>query len=108
MSGKDARRHRRIPYIGSIQISWETSGQARFAQGRCVDVSEGGLKLEVPVPVPLRTSIIMRSEKIQLSGSATVRHIARYGSKYILGIEMSQKLQEKTFASLQEGWPRVV
>jgi hypothetical protein len=62
----------------------------------------------VPVPVPLRTSIIMRSEKIQLSGSATVRHIARYGSKYILGIEMSQKLQEKTFASLQEGWPRVV
>jgi hypothetical protein len=104
VSSKDSRRHRRMPYIGSIQIGWEASGQARFAQGKCIDISESGLRMEVPVPVPLRTTISIRAEKITLNGSATVRHVDRYGSKYILGIEMSQILQDKTLAAIREPW----
>lgn len=101
---RDSRRHRRIPYLGSIQISWESYGQARFAQGKCLDISESGLRIEVPVPVPMRTSVFLRADRIQLSGAATVRHLSRYGAKYILGIEMSQALQEKTLAAIREPW----
>lgn len=104
MSSKDSRRHRRIPYLGPIQISWESYGQTRFAQGKCLDISENGLRIEVPIPVPVRTSIVLRAERIQLSGSATVRYSTRYGAKYILGIEMSQVLQEKTLAAIREPW----
>lgn len=101
MSSKDSRRHHRIPYIGSIQISWETSGQARFTQGKCIDISESGLRMAVPVAVPVRTNISMRAEKMKLSGSATVRHVERYGAKYILGIEMTQILQESVLAAIR-------
>jgi hypothetical protein len=83
---------------------WEASGQTRFAQGKCIDISETGMRMEVPVPVPLRTTVAVRAEKIRLNGSATVRHVARYGSKYILGIEMSQILQEQTLAAIREPW----
>lgn len=60
--------------------------------------------MEVPVPVPVRASISIRAEKIRLSGSATVKHVERYGSKYILGIQMNQILQEKTLAAIREPW----
>ncbi|HML18027.1 MAG TPA: PilZ domain-containing protein [Bryobacteraceae bacterium] len=104
MSNKDSRRHRRIPYIGPIQISWEASGQTRFAQGKCIDISESGLRIEVPAPVPPRANLSVRAERIKLSGSATVKHVARYGSKYILGIEMSQRLGDKTLSAIREPW----
>jgi hypothetical protein len=104
VSSKDSRRHRRIPFIGSIQIGWEASGQARFARGKCIDISESGVRMEVPVPVPMRANVSIHAEKIRLNGSATVRHVERYGSKYILGIEMSQVLQGKTLAAIREPW----
>ena len=73
----------------------------RFAQAKCLDVSENGMRVEGPVPVPLRTNILVRAERIHLSGSAVVKHVARYGAKYILGLEMSQALQQKTLAAIQ-------
>lgn len=77
----------------------------RFAHVKCVDVSEGGMRVEGPVPVPLRANILLRAERIHLSGSAVVKHVARYGAKYILGLEMSHALQEKTLAAIQQAPP---
>ena len=105
MAASDGRRHRRVPYIGPIRLSWEDErGQPKFVQAKCVDISESGLRVEVSQSIPVRTCLILRAERINLSGSATVRHSQRYGSKYILGIELSQSLQDKTLAMVREPW----
>jgi hypothetical protein len=105
MPASDVRKHRRIPYMGPIRLSWEDErGQPRFVQSKCVDISERGLRVEAPQPIPVRTCVMLRAERINLSGSATVRHSERYGAKYLLGIELSQILHEKTLALVREPW----
>ena len=102
---KEARRHHRIPYSGSIRISWvEPSGSPRFANGKFIEVSESGMRIEVPVNIPARTAIQLNAERIKLAGSATVKHVVRHGAKYLLGLELSQTLQEKTIIALREPW----
>ena len=91
--------------MGPIRLSWEDErGQPRFVQAKCLDISESGLRVETSQPIPLRTGLILRAERINLSGPATVRHSQRYGAKYILGIELSQVLHEKTLAMVREPW----
>jgi hypothetical protein len=89
-----------MPYIGPVQISWSVSGETRYANCKCMDVSERGLRLEVPVPVPATTEIYLNAQRIKISGVARVRHVARYGAKYLIGVELSQTLQEKVVAAL--------
>jgi hypothetical protein len=102
---RDVRRHRRIPYVGVVRLTWEDAqGQPRYAQGQCIDVSEGGLRIEVRTPVVAHTHLMLNAEKIKLSGSAKVKHVERYGSSYILGLELSESLREKTLAAIREPW----
>jgi hypothetical protein len=104
-STKNARRHHRIPYVGLIQISWEdASGRSHFAQAKCVDISETGLRVEAPEPIPVSTSVMLRAGRINLAGASRVKHLDRYGSKYILGLELSQALRDKSLALIQEPW----
>ena len=102
MSKADIRRHERLPYLGPVFISWEDKhGLPKYAQARCRDVSEGGLRIEVPEPIPVHSRISLRADRIDLHGSATVKHIARYGSKYILGLNLSQALRDKALAVIR-------
>jgi hypothetical protein len=103
---KNQRRHRRIPWINPIRISWEEKGEQRYSFAKCIDLSETGLRIEVPQPVPRGTIILLQSERIKLSGAATVRHIVRHGSKYLLGLELTQAILGDTIAKL-EGRPVV-
>ena len=94
MSDREARRHPRILYAGPLDLSWEdASGPPKFTRAKCTDVSEGGLRLDMLVPVPLRTHVSLRAERLKLSGSATVRRVARSGSKYSVSVELSQPLR---------------
>lgn len=45
--------------------------------------------MECPEPIALRSYIVLRAERIGLSSNASVRHCARFGGKYILGLEFS-------------------
>jgi PilZ domain len=102
---KDVRRHHRVPYIGPVQISWESAdGNTRYAQGKCVDLSEGGLRVEVSHPVPVRTNVSLRADRIKLAGSAWVKHSTRHGARYILGLELSQVLTDKALTAVREPW----
>ncbi len=102
---KDVRRHRRIPYVGVVRLTWEDAqGQPRYTQAQCIDVSESGLRVQVNMPVAARTRLMLNAERIKLSGSASVKHVERYGSKYILGLELSEVLREKTLAAIREPW----
>ena len=103
---KNNRRSRRIPYVGPIRISWEDNGQPRFALAKCIDLSQNGLRIEAPQSVRPGTVIHLAAERIKLTGSATVRHSDRHGSKYLLGVQLNQAVLEKTIAEL-EGSPVV-
>jgi|SRR5579863_6614398 len=102
---KDGRRHYRVPYVGPIRLKWDDArGNARFVQGKCIDVSENGLRVEVPTRIEPGTRIFLNAERIKLSGAAAVKHVERSGARYILGLELSEKAQEKTLAALAEPW----
>jgi hypothetical protein len=93
ISKRDLRRHQRVQYLGPARISWEdANGFPKYAQGSCLDVSASGLRMNVEVfePIPVRSRVSLRVDRIKLAGSATVRHVARRGAKFVVGLEMSQ------------------
>ena len=99
-TGKNKRRHRRVSYLSPIRISWEDRGQQRYALGKCVDISQAGLRLETPQPIAPGTLIQVAADQVKLSGSATVKHTVRIGSKYLLGAELTQFMLDSTVADL--------
>lgn len=104
MSKKDLRRHPRLPYLGRVRISWEdTHGTPKYALANCMEISEGGVRIETPEPIPVYARVSLRVEQINLVGSAAVKHIARRGSKYVLGLEMSQPVRDRTLDLIREG-----
>ena len=103
MSGKNIRRHLRIPYFGPVRISWQDrNGVPGYARGKCLDVSAAGLRIETPGEIPVRTQVSLSADRINFAGSATVKHVERIGGKYILGLELSQALRERTLALAAE------
>jgi hypothetical protein len=105
MSLRDVRRRQRIPYVGRVRISWEgTDGEIRYADVKCFDISEGGLRIETPTSIPVRTRVSLRADNVDLAGSAVVKHVARNGSKFILGLQLNQTLQSRALAMLQPPW----
>jgi hypothetical protein len=105
-SKKDTRRHTRIPFLGAVRISWEDAhGLRKYAQGRCLDVSEDGLRIDAPEPIPLHSTVSLRAEAIDLAGSATVKHVARRGTKIVLGLELSHALRDRALALIRQSHP---
>jgi hypothetical protein len=99
----ESRRHQRFQYGGVVFISWRTfDGQRNYALGRCLDVSEQGLGLELSARIPVGSFVKLRAYKLNLDGSATVRHIARLPVGYGLGLELSQPLDPDVLAELGE------
>jgi hypothetical protein len=77
------------------------NSQAKFTRGRCVDLSEDGLLLELPVSMQVRTVVTLRFDRIQLAGTASVRHIRRAGMKFLAGLELSQHLKQQVARNLK-------
>lgn len=103
---KDVRKHQRIIYAGTVRLCWEdASGEPRYAQSKCIDVSESGLRIEVPAPVPVRGTISVRAERLKISGSASVKHTTRVGARYHVGVELNQKVRGGEIAELRAGAP---
>ncbi len=98
----NSRRHARVPYKGPIQLAWDDHGATCYAQGRCIDLSAGGLRVEAPVGIPPQSWVSLSVVELKLSGSARLKNVTRRGSKYILGLELSQTLQEKALAAIAQ------
>jgi hypothetical protein len=97
------RRSRRFAYLGPLSIFWENErGQAKYLRAKFLDISERGLRVEIPEPVPVGAYVSLRADRIILSGSAVVRHVERCGAKYFLGLELSALLKEQAFALFRE------
>lgn len=94
-TSKDPRRHSRIPYAGPVRLTWESRGEVLYAQGKCIDVSESGLRIELPVPVPVATSLMISADRINVSGAATVKSVTPRRAKYVIGLELCGALRGK-------------
>ena len=86
MPKADRRRHQRQPLAASVQF-FHAPSQREFP-GRCVDMSEGGLCMYVPVaapvqagqPIRLKIGSVSRPEMAAFGGrslDATIVHVDR-------------------------------
>ena len=93
---KDLRRHRRYAVDQSfMRVSWlDMDGQLKMiAKAKVLNVSEGGMALELPEK-PLPTSMVrFQAEKHKLRGSAAVRHSRKVGTKWVVGVEFAEGLR---------------
>jgi hypothetical protein len=102
---KNNRRYRRIPYVAPVRISWEERGLPSFAIARCIDLSEEGMRIEVSQAVRPGTRIQIAAEHFKFTGSASVRRMDRHGSKYMLGLQLTQAMRPDKIADI-EAHPR--
>jgi len=104
---RNIRRHHRDPYGGPVQVSWEDAfGRPQYAQTKCVDISEKGLRVEARQAIPVSTYVMLRAERLNISGASRVRHLERLGSKFILGLELNDAVREKALALIREASSR--
>jgi hypothetical protein len=90
----ELRRHGRYAKSAPAHIGWsDRSGEDRFINGRTVDISESGIRIEVPEPIEKQTYITLQCSALGLHGRASVRSCIRKGAKYLLGLEFSAGLR---------------
>jgi hypothetical protein len=86
----DKRRKQRQLFDCALEISWKDgAGTSRTRPVQAIDLSNSGIRVESSEPVELHTAVYVRAERYGLSGSTTVRHCGRRGSKYVLGLEFN-------------------
>jgi PilZ domain len=91
----EKRRYDRYSISASLQIGWDTeSGEARFSQAKCLDVSDQGMRLETPQPIPVRSLIMIRANTrgLRIPGQGSVRYCIRSGQGYRVGVEFGGKV----------------
>ena len=85
---KERRRDVRYPIEERIEVLWqEERGDPYILRCRCLDVSAGGLRIEVPNRIPARTKVNFIFDQAAFAGSGSVRYCIGKGLNYILGIE---------------------
>jgi hypothetical protein len=61
------------------------------------------VRIELPYPVHIGASILLREDSMKLATSATVKHLIRKGGKCLLGLNLRQGILAKTIAQLESG-----
>jgi PilZ domain len=90
MSRHDLRREERQNCSQPVAIMWrDASGDDKFMNAPVRDISESGLGVEILEPVPVRSLVTLRANKLGIHGSASVRHCAREGLQYRIGVEFT-------------------
>ncbi len=91
---KDLRKSSRVVLPGMVRLTWQdANGCQKFTRGRCLDLSASGIRVEVPEPIPLRSYVTVKLENVDLTSSASVRHVGRLAGKYWVGLEFSCPLR---------------
>jgi PilZ domain-containing protein len=105
MAGQhDIRRNKRKSVSTRAEVTWQDRlGNDKFVNARCFDISESGLRLEMPEALPVQSQISLRSIDLRLHGRAAVKHCTKHGTKFILGVEFVGGLRWKpTSAEMEE------
>jgi hypothetical protein len=90
MMTKDLRRTERIPSQERVSVGWaDSSGSPKFVLAKCLNISEEGISLRVAEPVPVRTYVTLRCEKLKIAEHASVKYCVRQNSWYQIGLEFT-------------------
>lgn len=97
MSGRQGlRRHERERIAGRVRISWTPpGGQTQYLLGTAMDISESGIRVSVPEPLPIGQYVYLELERHGFRGNASVRSCIRRSLKTELGLEFSNGLRWK-------------
>jgi hypothetical protein len=92
---KDMRRHRRYAVdAGVLQVSWlDASGAMKMARTRALNISEGGIAIELPDAAMPLSMVRFQSDRFKVRGAGSVRHCRRMGTKWIVGLEFIEGLR---------------
>ncbi len=86
---EELRRHLRLSTDSRVAISWQADDEPRETSGRCLDISEGGARIEVLDVVPVSSRVRLRFiEDLNFEAYGVVRHS---GGGFI-GVEFSQMI----------------
>jgi hypothetical protein len=85
----DKRRDARVPGGGAmVRAFWlEAEGQMRSDLVRVLNISKRGISLELASAPAVSSVVRIQGDRIGLNGKATIRHVWRSGSKFIVGAE---------------------
>ena len=85
---RGVRAHPRRPLSAPVEVSWKYSPSLEcHSHGRSLDVSDGGLKIELPDPLNVSERIRFRFYRGHLAGTASVRYCNRVGRSYLIGVK---------------------
>ena len=105
MPRRESRRQERIPCTLPVGLSWNDNGADRFVRGKCRDISEDGLRVEISETIPAQSNVSLRVEQVDIAGSARVRYCRRGAMRNIIGLELSQKVQQQLLDALRGPTP---
>jgi hypothetical protein len=92
----DLRRRSRELSDSTVVVMWcDEAGDDRFANARALDVSDIGLRLQIPVRIRERTYITLRADALGIHGRASVRYCSRVRNQYIIGVEFAAGLKRE-------------
>lgn len=90
------RSEPRTQVKGTVRIAWQDSkGMDKFASVKSCDISESGMRIELPEAVEPRSLIIVQSRDLGIHGAASVRYCTRQGLTYVVGLEFAAGLKWK-------------
>jgi hypothetical protein len=91
----DLRRQDRQACDHTVTVLWQDpGGQDKFVNAKALDISECGLRLQMPEAMATQRYLTIRAPKLGLLGHASVRHCARSaGSTFVIGVEFTAGLR---------------
>jgi len=92
---KDLREHPRYAVdSGILQVCWlDLSGAMKMARTRALNISEGGIALELPEAAMPQSMVRFQSDKFKIRGQGVVRHCRRAGTRFIVGLQFTDGLR---------------
>ena len=80
---------RRVPSEKPMRLAWlDECGRIRCVTGRCIDASSRRVHVEVREQIPLHTHVMLRADGMNVAGSASVKYVTRYDTKFILVLDL--------------------
>ncbi|MGJ5815012.1 PilZ domain-containing protein [Paludibaculum fermentans] len=93
-TNNEERRHVRHPLPGKVKLHWRTAeGHSFHSPAKCLNISRGGLRLELERSIPIDTMVSIESPQFRIAGVAYVRHCVAKGIRFVVGIEFGGGLQ---------------
>lgn len=90
----DNRRHPRFARPGKVRVNWrDPSGFSHQVNGKCLDISRQGVRLELEKQIAPATMVNVQSPDFRIAGVAMVRHCARKGLGWVAGLQFAGGLE---------------